>query len=193
MNMSETYYAATRRQWRTWLEKNHNTATVVWFIFYKKHTGKPGVPYNDAVEEALCFGWIDSIVRRIDDERYAQKFTPRKANSKWSETNIKRIEKLIAAGLMTERGQKLVDEAKKSGAWDNPILPLSKREASFTPEQMKTLSANTQALENFNRLPPSQRKQYTLWITSAKKEETQKRRLNEAIQLLEQGKKLGMK
>ena len=97
-------YMRSRAAWRNWLQKNHKARTEVWLVYYKKHTGKPTVTYDDAVEEALCFGWIDSTVRTIDDERYMQKFTPRRPGSVWSETNIKRARRMIDQGLMTESG-----------------------------------------------------------------------------------------
>ncbi len=93
-----------RDGWRKWLMKNHSTSGVVWLLFYKKHTGKPCMAYDAAVEEALCFGWIDSLTKRIDNERYAQKFTPRKQSSNWSESNLRRVKKLIESGRMTEVG-----------------------------------------------------------------------------------------
>ena len=87
MEITKTYYVATRSEWCKWLQKHHTSATEIWLIYYKKHTGMPRVSYNDAVEEALCFGWIDSLVKRVDADTYAQKFTPRKSKSKWSELN----------------------------------------------------------------------------------------------------------
>lgn len=104
MKMNKTLYVTNRDDWRAWLNKNHKTEKEVWLIYYKNHTGKPTIPYDVAVEEALCFGWIDSIVKRIDDERYMQKFTPRKTNSNWSELNKKRVKKMIKEGRMTEAG-----------------------------------------------------------------------------------------
>ena len=107
----------TRGDWRTWLERNHDAQSEVWLVFYKKHTGKPTIPYDSAVEEALCFGWIDSIIKRVDNERYVRKFTPRKGRSIWSKLNKKRASKMIREGRMTEAGLKMIDEAKKSGEW----------------------------------------------------------------------------
>ncbi|MEE9460498.1 MAG: hypothetical protein V3V53_01600 [Bacteroidales bacterium] len=110
----DSIYLSTRKQWREWLQEYHQTETVIWLEYYKKHTGKPSIPYNDAVEEALCFGWIDSTVRRIDAERYMQKFTPRKMKSTWSVSNVIRIEKLIKQGKMTVKGLELYQFAKKT-------------------------------------------------------------------------------
>jgi uncharacterized protein YdeI (YjbR/CyaY-like superfamily) len=108
----KTLHVTTREAWRKWLQKHHDRETEVWLIFYKQHTGKPRVAYEDAVEEALCFGWIDSIVRRVDDECYMQKFTPRKPNSKWSDSNRARVKKLLKAGLMTEAGKSVLEKPK---------------------------------------------------------------------------------
>src|SRR5262245_24815778 len=104
MKISKTLYVTNRVDWRAWLEKNHETESEVWLIYYKKHTGEPRIPYDDAVEEALCFGWIDSIVQTIDSEKYAQKFTPRKNSSKWSDLNKRRLRSLLEAGKMTQAG-----------------------------------------------------------------------------------------
>src|SRR5437763_3294379 len=104
MKISKALYVTSRDDWRAWLEKNHETEKEVWLVYYKKHTNRPRIPYDDAVEEALCFGWIDSIVQKIDDERYAQKFTPRKSSRKWSESNKRRIRKLLKEGKITQAG-----------------------------------------------------------------------------------------
>ena len=191
MKMSKTLHVTNREDWRQWLKKNHDKEREVWLIFYKKHTGKPGVPYDDAVEEALCFGWIDSIIKRIDDEKFSRKFTPRKPGSKWSELNKKRVEKMIQQGRMTEAGLALIKAAKKSGKWEQVIS--HPEEFDLPPEVIKAISANEKAWENFNNLAPSYKKQYIGWITTAKKEETRQRRLKEAVEILTQGKKLGLK
>jgi len=191
MNMFKTLHVTNREDWREWLEKNHDKEKEVWLIFYKKHTGQPRVLYDDAVEEALCFGWIDSIIKRIDDEKYAQKFTPRKPDSKWSELNKKRVKKMIQEDRMTEAGLALINAAKKSGKWEQVIS--QPKELNIPPGIKDALSANKKAWENFNNLAPSYKKQYIGWITTAKKEETRQRRLKEAVEVLAQGKKLGLK
>src|SRR5262249_58044492 len=111
MKIPKSFYAADRQQWRAWLEKNHKTQTEVWLIYYKKASKRPRIPYDDAVEEALCFGWVDSLVKRIDDEKYAQKFTPRKDTSKWSEPNKKRLRAMMEQGKMTGAGLAVIDKA----------------------------------------------------------------------------------
>lgn len=192
MEITKTYYAATRSEWRKWLQKHHTSATEIWLIYYKKHTGMPRVSYNDAVEEALCFGWIDSLVKRVDADTYAQKFTPRKSKSKWSELNKRRIKKLICEGLMTDAGLSKIDRSllkeKEKGT------PPTSTKAVLLPAKLKKdLRKNAAVWTNFNNLAPSYQRLYIKWITSVKKEETYQRRLEEAIMLLEQNKKLGMK
>lgn len=184
-------YFKDRSEWRKWLKENYNSFTEVWLIYYKKHTGKPRIPYDDAVEEALCFGWIDSTVKRIDDEKYSQKFTPRRERSVWSELNKKRVKELIDNGLMTEAGLEKVEKAKSSGDWDRGYP--ERDIPADCPELTAALKNFPEAGKNFNALPPSQKKLYITWITSAKREETKRRRLEEALDLLREGKKLGMK
>jgi uncharacterized protein YdeI (YjbR/CyaY-like superfamily) len=113
----EVVELADRADWRTWLERNHERATSVWLVTWKKPTGRPRVDYDAAVEEALCFGWVDSRSRSVDDERTSIFFTPRRSKSNWSASNVARIEKLEAAGLLREAGRQAVDEAKRSGSW----------------------------------------------------------------------------
>ena len=192
MEKIEKLYVINRNEWRTWLEKNHNTKKGVWLIYYKKHTGKPRIPYAAAVEEALCFGWIDSIVKRLDDEKYVQKFTPRSSKSKWSESNIKRVKKMMREGMMTEAGLAKCPETLKSAAEKSKPKP-QKKEMVITSDIRRALAANKKVWDNFNNLAPSYKRQYIGWITSAKKQETRNRRLKEAITLLKQNKKLGLK
>ncbi len=147
--------------------------------------------YDDAVEEALCFGWIDSIVRTIDADRYAQKFTPRKARSKWSESNRERFARLVREGKMTEAGL-----AKSPPPLEDPAAAMApaKRVGDAVPGYIEeALRANGAAWTNFSHLAPGYRRQYVGWIEDAKKEETRRKRLAEAVSLLEQNKKLGLK
>jgi uncharacterized protein YdeI (YjbR/CyaY-like superfamily) len=116
-------YVKNRTAWRNWLSKNFDRNNGVWLVFYKKQTGMPAIDYDDAVEEALCFGWIDSTIKRLDDEKYVRKFTPRKNGSNWSDLNKKRVAKLIKSGLMTDAGLALIAQAKKSGQWQKPDRP----------------------------------------------------------------------
>jgi len=185
----KTFYAANRDEWRAWLEKHHKTEREIWLIYYKKSTGRPRVPYDDAVEEALCFGWVDSLVKRIDDEKYAQKFTPRRNQARWSEPNKKRARAMIEQGKMTDAGLAVIDD----GILDRKEEP-GPRLVTAVPQFIeKALNANKIARKNFDSLAPSYRRLYILWITDAKREETQRKRLAEAISMLAQNKKLGLK
>jgi uncharacterized protein YdeI (YjbR/CyaY-like superfamily) len=191
MNITKTFYAADRDEWRAWLAKHHRSGKEIWLVYYKKHTKRPTVSYNDAVEEALCFGWIDSTVKRIDDQKYAQKFTPRKDHSNWSEPNKKRLRKLIAEGKMMEAGLACVEDGVLSADETGP----KQKGIEFSVPQYFTdaLTRNQKARSNFNNLAPSYRKLYVRWVADAKREETRTRRLKEAIGLLARNKKLGLK
>ena len=183
----ETFHPRTRQEWRAWLTRHHGSAQRVWVVFYKAHTGKPRVAYDDAVEEALCFGWIDSIVRRLDDERYAQKFTPRREGSNWSALNRRRVKALVRQGLMTPAGLRTLT-SKTARARPQPV-----RDVEFARALREMLEANARACRFFGELAPSLRRLYVRWVMSAKKEETRARRMREAIGLLARGQKLGLK
>ena len=184
-------YVKTRKEWRNWLNQNHDKSSGIWLVFYKKHTGKNTLEYDEVVEEALCFGWIDSIIKKIDDEKYVRKLTPRKADSQWSDLNKKRIKKLKKQGLLTEAGIVKVREAKASGLWDKPDRP--QISSSLPRELESSLAKNKKAKSFFDQLAPSYQNRFIGWISSAKRQETKVRRLREAIALLEKGEKLGMK
>lgn len=176
-----------RESWRAWLDENGQSTREVWLVFYKKHTGRQCVTYEAAVEEALCVGWIDSLVKRLDKDRYVRKFTPRTNAGKWSESNIKRARRLVASGRMTELGlAKFVPTAQSSAGNSSGSLEL-------TDLFSEALAKDAQAREFFDRLAPSYRRNFITWVGSAKREETRKKRLKEALVLLREGKKLGMK
>jgi len=181
-----------RAEWRTWLAANHDKEIEVWLVYYKKETGKASLDYGASVEEALCYGWVDSIIKKLDETKYARKFTSRKDDSKWSPSNKKRVEKLMADGLMTEYGLKKVEAAKQSGKWDDPV---QRPELTFEmfPEFADALSKNQKAMETFENLTPTYQKQYLGWIEVAKRPETRQKRIEESIRLLAEGKKLGLK
>ena len=182
----KTVEAGTPEQWRRWLAENHAKESEVWLIFYKQHTGKPSIDYADAVDEALCFGWIDSLIRRLDDARYARKFTPRKLDSKWSTANRQRFAQLKTDGRLMPPGINR-PPTERSGDAPRPSLseiPLYIQEA---------LSSQPVAARFFETLAPSYRRMYIGWIESAKQPATKMRRLQEAISMLVAGKKLGLK
>lgn len=189
--MKEELYVATREEWRRWLEKNHDAKKEVWLIFYRKDTSKPSIPYEGAVEEALCFGWIDSIIKKVDNERFLRKFTPRKLGSKWSASNKRRASKMVREGRMKEAGLKLVKQAKRNGEW---LRTAPYQKELIIPEYIENaLRSSVKALSNFNKLANSYKRMYVRWVDTAKREETRKRRLAEVIGVLERNEKLGMK
>ena len=189
--MKGELYVINRDDWRVWLDKNHNTTKEVWLIYYKKHAGKPSISYEASVEEALCFGWVDSIIKRLDNDRCARKFTPRKTASRWSESNEKRAEKMIREGRMTEAGMARIREAQERGEW-RKVRAVSKELVvpSFIEE---ALAKNEKAHAFFDTLANSYKRQIVGWVSSAKKEETRARRLAEVVGLLEKNQKLGLK
>ena len=183
-----TTHPTTRAGWRAWLAAHHDRETEIWLVYNKRHTGEPRVEYDDAVEEALCFGWIDSIVRTIDEDRYAQKFTPRKAKSKWSELNRRRFAKMVAEGKMTAAG------LAKSPPEDDGGAEVKPSGDDAVPDYIEAeLRANGAAWTNFSNFSPSYRRLYIRWIEDAKREETRRKRLAEAVGLLAENKKLGLK
>ncbi len=176
-----------RDSWREWLDANGQSVREVWLVFHKKHTGRQSVTYEASVEEALCVGWIDSLVKRLDDERYARKFTPRKDTGKWSESNRKRMQRLVASGRMTEAGlAKFAPIVQSNTGASNKTLKVP----GFLKE---ALAKDQRAQEFFDHLAPSYRRNIIAWIGSAKRVETREKRLKETLGLLREGKKLGMK
>jgi len=189
MEITKTAYAASRTEWRVWLEQHHATETEVWLVYYKKGCGKPSVTYLESLEEALCFGWIDSLIQKIDDEKYARKFNPRRTGSKWSDLNKHLVAKLVKEGRMTGAGLAVVDFTLPKADTPRP-----KRPELPLPDWLKAgLMISPKAWENFNRLPPSHRREYIGWISDAKREETRQRRIREAIERLEKNETLGLK
>ena len=188
----KTVHVVEREEWRDWLKANGKKEKEIWLVFFKKHTGKVRLAYEDAVEEALCFGWIDSIAKRLDDERYVQKFTPRKKGSNWSERNIARAKKMIAAGLMADAGLALIDATllqRRPGP--SPAKAAGKRPIpAFIAD---ALAGDDRARVFFDSLAPSARNLYVGWVDSAKKEETKQRRLAEMLANLRAKTKLGLK
>lgn len=180
----------TRLGWRAWLEREHESASRVWLVFYKKSSGKAWLGYDEAVEESLCFGWVDSLVRRIDDETYAQLFTPRKDGGRWSKSNLARMRKLIEQGRMTPAG--LARLHVPLDAEPPAEVELSNR-AEFSPPLLKMLRANRSASRHFDALSPSRQAMFVKWVMNAKLPETRERRMNEAIGRLEKGLPLGLK
>ena len=182
----KSFYPATRNEWRSWLQKNHNKEMGVWLICYNKSSGKPSLTYNDTVEEALCFGWIDSIKNKIDEHSSKQFFSPRNPKSAWSKLNKTRIKKLIKESLMHESGLVKIKAAKKNGTWttldsiENLIMP---------PPLAKAIGKNKKAFQHFEAFPPSVKKGIYFWIQSAKTPETLNKRILETVTLAAENKR----
>jgi uncharacterized protein YdeI (YjbR/CyaY-like superfamily) len=176
----------THQDWRLWLQEHHASEAEIWLVFHKRHTAETSISYDDAVEEALCFGWIDSLIKRLDDDRYARKFTPRKPDSAWSTINRRRYADLQARGLLAAPGKER-PPTDRSG--DAPWAALSVVPA-YIEERLK---ADVTVWNAFEKLPPSHRKQMIGWIDSAKRAETKESRLREVIGKLKSGKRLGLK
>ncbi|MEO8765628.1 MAG: YdeI/OmpD-associated family protein [Ginsengibacter sp.] len=172
------YYAKDRKAWRNWLQKNHLKEPGVWLIYYKKDSGKTRVSWEDAVEEALCFGWIDSISKPIDEHKYAQRFTPRKIKSVWSALNKKRVEKLSEQKLMSPAGLAIIDAGKKNGSWEQ----LDHVENFVVPADLKNLFAkNKKVLKYFEALAKSSQKIWLYRLHNAKLPETKAKRMAELM------------
>ena len=180
-----TLHFATREAWRAWLEKRHASSPGIWFVFNKSHTRQKSILYEDMVREALCFGWIDSLIKRVDDDRYAIKVTPRQPTSKWSNLNRKRWAELEAAGLLTAAG--LAAAPTNNTYATKPVIP------DLPGYIAKAFQKDAKAWAFFQQLAPSYRRYFIGWIHLAKRPETREKRICESIRLLAAGKKLGLK
>ncbi|RYC68525.1 YdeI/OmpD-associated family protein [Spirosoma sordidisoli] len=172
------YYAPTRADWRQWLAEHHATETSVWLKIYKKSSGMPSVTYDQAVDEALCYGWIDSTSGRGDEQYYLQFFARRKPKSNWSRVNKNKVAALTAAGLMTEAGQTMIDLARKTGTW----TALDAVEDLICPPDLQTaLEANPTARTYFEAFPRSAKRALLEWLLNAKTEQTRARRIDDIV------------
>lgn len=188
-----TTHPKTRKQWRQWLEKNHAASPGIWMIYYKIESGKRSFTYSDAVEEALCFGWIDSLPRKLDEERAMLKFTPRKPKSAWSQLNKTRVEQLIKAGLMTPAGLAKIEQAIKDGSWETLTSSDFHADNNSLPDDLeKAFRKNKKALANFNHFATSYRRQFLFWIDSAKRPETRSARIKQTVRMAAANKKPGV-
>ena len=182
----EDYCPKDKKDWRKWLELNHNNKEAVWLIFYKKKSPKYNLSWSESVDEALCFGWIDSTKRTMDSEKYKQYFTKRKAKSNWSKINKDKVEVLIKQELMQKEGYKSIEIAKENGSW----TILDGVEALLIPEDLKNEFSNYEgSLEYFENLSKSVRKILLHWILSAKRKETRQKRLLEIVENASNGMK----
>ena len=176
--MKEYLYFTDKYSWRRWLEQNHTIQNGAWLVHYMKHTGKTGLTYKDAVNEALCFGWIDSLLRNIDGEKFAQRYSRRMGNNFWSESNKRNAENMIEQGLMTEAGFTKINEAKNSGHWDKTL----QRESLGIPADLqRAFAANTTAWVSFQKLPPSDQRQLVRQVKIVKKPGMRQQRIKQVI------------
>lgn len=176
----ETFYPVSREAWREWLQENHRSRQGIWLICYKKETNKPTICWSDAVEEALCFGWIDSTRKTLDSEAFIQFFSRRKPKGTWSKVNKEKIAHLIEVGLMSEAGFEIIEKAKQNGSW----TILDEVEELFIPQDLeKEFEARAGAKDFFLTLSKSVRKAMLQWIVLAKQQETRQKRINEIAAL----------
>jgi uncharacterized protein YdeI (YjbR/CyaY-like superfamily) len=180
-----TLEVRNRRQWRAWLATHHASSPGVWLVRHKIHTGEQSINYEDIVREALCFGWIDSLVKRLDENRYAHKVTPRRTTSKWSDINRRRWAELKTAGLLAAAG--LAGAPTSNSYAPKPTIPTLPRYIA------EALRAHRSAWTFFRELAPTYRRQFVVWIHTAKRTDTRDTRIRESIRLLAAGKKLGLK
>lgn len=181
MKAFEQVEVANRQQWRDWLIAHHQQRMSVWLITYKKHIGAQYLSYNAIVEEALCFGWIDSLPRKLDENRTMLLLSPRKPKSVWSKLNKTRVEWLIEQGLMMPAGLEKIERAKADGSWafldDVEIIP---------DDLAAALACNTEATKYFSAFSPSAKKGILQWIKMAKRDETRRQRIEKTVTLAAQ-------
>jgi len=178
---------SSQEMWRAWLEEHHATEQEAWLLHYKKKASQHGLTYEEAVEEALCFGWIDGLLRSIDNEKFALRYSPRKSRSVWSIANQERVERLTREGKMTEAGLTKVNQAKQNGEWQAAI---DREAVDDLPIELVEKLRKNQAWEAFMKMPPSHRKQYLYWLNSAKRPETRQKRLQAIVEMVK-SKKVG--
>jgi uncharacterized protein YdeI (YjbR/CyaY-like superfamily) len=171
-------YFKTQNEFRKWLEKNHNKADEIFVGFYKVHTKKKSITYSQALDEALCFGWIDGIRKSIDEERYQIRFTPRRKTSKWSNVNIKKAKELIKSGKMKPAGLQEFENRKK---YKTAKYSYEEKIEKLSPEYEKKFKSNKDAWDFFHNQAPYYKRTVSFWVMSAKKEGTRQRRLNVLI------------
>jgi uncharacterized protein YdeI (YjbR/CyaY-like superfamily) len=181
-------YAADRTAWRSWLETHGETSAAVWLVYFKKGSGQPSITWNEAVEEALCFGWIDSKAKPVDDLRYMQYFSPRKPKSVWSKINKASVERLVAGGLMREPGLRAIERAKANGSWS----ALDDVEALVIPNDLAAaFAAAPGTRDGFDALSRTNRRNILQRIATAKRPDTRARRIAAAVSAVAEGRSPG--
>lgn len=190
MSGSELHRFTCPEEWRKWLELNYTQDKGIWVVIQKVKSPNVGVKYDEALDEALCFGWIDGKMKRLDDYEFKQWFSPRRRNSPWSKRNRDKVEKLIDEGLMILSGLAEVDKAKANGRWEAAYS--SKRIPTMSEEMLVALKSNKVAYENFAAFPDSARLMYIYWVNDAKRAETKTRRIGKVVERAVQNKRLGI-
>lgn len=185
MGTERTLVFTNSTEWRAWLEEHHTTECEAWLLHYRKKVAMPTLTYEQAVEEALCFGWIDGLLRKIDNEKYALRYSPRKPRSIWSEANKQRVEKLINEGRMTAAGLEKINAAKANGEWD---AATTRENINAIPTDLVRELEKNQAWAAFNEWTPSRKKQYLYWLNSAKRAETRQKRILTIVEMVKTGK-----
>ena len=188
MKLGKIFYAKSRKQWRAWLAKHHRTAPDIWLVYYKKHSGKPRIPYNDAVEEALCYGWIDTTTQTVDEDRWAQRFCPRRPTSRLSAMNRERVRRLIAAGRMTRFGL-----ARLKHAFDHRKDTKPQVKWQLPQDIRRRLERDPATWKTFQRFPASYKRIRIGWIAAARpRREIFEQRLKHFLTMTAQNKRFGM-
>jgi len=189
MKVGKTMQFASGAGWRAWLTQHHNSEKELWLVLCKKRAADKGLAYQEALDEALCYGWIDGTLRRIDDEKHMVRFSPRKSRSIWSKANRARAEKLVAQGRMTGAGLAKIEQAKANGEWyrewsddKGPIVPADLIEA---------LKSNEKAEKNWEKFPPSLKQQFAYWITRAKRDDTRNNRIRKTVEMARRNERPG--
>ena len=185
--MTDAVYFKDRKEWRSWLEQHHNNSDHIWLVHYKKKSNKKGITIEEAVEEAICFGWIDGKLQRIDDEKHQLRYSPRKNRSVWSKINRERAEKMIESGRMTQAGLIKIEAAKQSGAWDSAYTNRTKEK--MPSDLREALTQDARAWNNFQKFANSYRNMYIGWINDSKTEETRRKRIQKVVEQSIQNKK----
>jgi uncharacterized protein YdeI (YjbR/CyaY-like superfamily) len=180
MTPDKAIHFKDKKEWRKWLEKHHGQETGIWLVHFRKHSNKPGLRYEEAREEALCFGWIDGQLKNLDDEKFKLRYSPRRPKSPWSRINREKAEKLIRSGRMATAGLARIEEAKKSGLWQRAYT--NKTRERIPSDLKAALQKKRGAWENFQKFANTYRNTYIGWVAGAKTVETRKKRIDKVVE-----------
>lgn len=191
MSEENPRYFKSIEEWSSWLSQNHIDMEAIWLVIQKKNSKKPGIRYEETVLEAVAHGWIDGKMKRLNDDEFQQRFTPRRQGSVWSLSNKKRAMKLISEGRMTPAGLRTVEEAKQNGRWDR-ARSSSRGAAEIPDDLLEALKENETAYKNFHAFPPSTRFMYIHWVNDAKRQDTRERRIYTVVDRSEKNLRAGI-